>query len=100
MKFSLWQTLCGVLSSMLLTGASAWLVFGQDKVTRGELRTYVQEQSPWVLDRGAIHVTLTQTRETLDDLKRQMAALLAAHHALAVEQRGVAARIDRILEKR
>lgn len=93
MKFSLWQTLCGVLSSALLTGASAWLAFGKDTVTRPELASYVQERSPWVQDRGAIQVTLSATRETLSDLRKQMSELIAAQHALALK-------IERLAEKR
>lgn len=88
----LWQTLVGILASALITGAGCWMLFGQDAVSRGEMTTYVQTQSPWVVDRGAIQAGQRNNTENIGKM-------LIAQQELIVEQRVLVTQVKLLLDR-
>ena len=89
----------GVLVSMVITGAAAWLVFGQDKVTRGEMIDYVQNQSPWIVDRGEIRSNIRTNTSHVEKLGASIDKLVAAQRELLVEQRVLVSKFDQLVEE-
>jgi len=84
--------------SIIVTGAAAWLVFGQDKVTRAEMVDYVNTQTPWLRERGEIQSAISQNAESLANLKHNVDALVHAQQELLVEQRILVTKFDAYLE--
>lgn len=67
-----WKTVAVVLIGVILTGAGAWLTFGQDRVARNELREAL--------------ATVTENHERqMEDLRTQVRDLVKAQHAMTVE---------------
>lgn len=99
MKNSLWQTIVGVLSSTLLTGAGCWMVFGQDKVDRSDMVDYVQNQAPWVRERGQIHAAVKSNQKSTDKLEAAVGRLVQAQHELIVEQLVLVTKVDELLSR-
>lgn len=89
--------LATTLAGSMLTGVAAWLVFGQDKVDRDEMVTYVQTQSPWVMQRGEIQASVKHNSDQLKDLQASVQTLVDVQHALLVEQRVLVTRFDEYL---
>lgn len=87
-----WQTIAGVLASALLTGAGCWMVFGQDTVSRAEMFNYVQAQSPWIIDRGAIQAGQRNNTENIGKM-------LTAQQELIVEQRVLVTQVQLLLDR-
>lgn len=69
--------------AMLVSGAGSWLMFGQDKVTRGEMKEYVSEK---LLPVGR----LERNVEKISELQQE----------LLVEQRVLVERLNLYLESR
>jgi len=67
--------------AMIGTGATAWFVFGQDKVTRPEMKEYVTDQLVPV-----------------GKLERSVEKLVATQQELLVEQRVLVERLNLYLE--
>ena len=85
---------------IIVTGATAWLVFGQDKITRGEMVEFVNKQTPWVLERGQIQGAISRNTQTATELGKQVTALVQAQHQLVVEQRVLVTKFDAYLDAR
>jgi len=68
---------------MIATGASSWLVFGQDKVTRPDMQEYVQEKLV-----------------PMERLERSVEKLVTTQTELLVEQRVLVERLNLFLETR
>lgn len=67
--------------AMLCTGAGAWMVFGQDKVTRAEMKEYVGDQL-----------------EPVGRIERSVEKLIETQQALLVEQRVLVERFNSYLD--
>lgn len=99
MKNSILPIAVGVLASALATGMTAWLVFGVDKVTRSEMTDYVQNQAPWVRDRGEIQAGIKGNTENIGKLESVVDKMVGAQQQLIVEQRVLVTKVDQFLER-
>ncbi len=63
---SLWRTVSTTLMGMVVTGISAWLVFGQGSVGREEVARMIAAESPYVADRNAIAERLDANGKLLE----------------------------------
>ena len=88
----------GVMASMIVTGATAWLVFGADKVTRNEMVNYVQTQSLWSSERGEVFSTLRNQSEDIGELKALVSTLAQSSTDLLVEQRVLVTKLDAYID--
>ncbi len=88
-----YRTLAAALASILVTGAAAWLTFGQDKLTRPEMETYVSSQSPWAKSRDVVEMRLRQHEESLAKIEQQVGKAVEAINTLVVELRVLATKI-------
>lgn len=79
--------------SVILTGASAWFAFGQDKVTRPEVAAMIN-QSLLVLD-GKVQSNSSAALE----LKGSVAELVKSQQALVVEQRVLIERVNTLVDR-
>lgn len=68
----LWQSVSAVLFGVIVTGAGAWLTFGQDRIARNELREALAAQA------------VSHERQ-MEDLRGQVKDLVRAQHAMTVE---------------
>lgn len=87
------------LLATVVTGASAWLAFGQDKVTRDEMRWYSENQSPWTRDKGEV-MSQVKTSQTMGSrLETTVDKLAAQVSELVAEQRVLNEKISRLLNE-
>lgn len=87
-----WKTIAVTLLGALVTGASAWLVFGQGAVTREEAARMVVEQSPYIADRKLILETLATNSRVLEKVSENV-------NAIKIEQVRLSERLERVLKK-
>ena len=91
------KLLTGALAGMVVTGIGAWLIFGQDKVTRGELIDYVENQAPWVRERGGVQAATRHNAAEIRQLAEKVDKLLDAQQELLVEQRVLLSKFNNYL---
>ena len=77
--------------SIIITGAGAWLVFGQNKPTRSEVDGMIG--SAMVLTESRINANAELTQE----LKGSVTELVKAQQALVVEQRVLIERVNTLV---
>lgn len=85
---------------VIVTGATAWVAFGQDKVTRPEMAEYVGQQAPWVRDKGEIIAGIKSNVDTTRRLEVSIQNLVDVQTQLLVEQRVLVQRVEDLLEDR
>lgn len=68
----LWKSVAAVLIGVIVTGAAAWLTFGQDRIARNELRESLAA------------ITVAHERQ-MEDLRAQVRELVKAQHAMTIE---------------
>jgi len=79
--------------SIIVTGATAWMVFGQDRPNRTEVQNMVN-QSILVLD------TKVQANSSMAaELKGSVTKLVEAQQALVVEQRVLIERVNTLVDR-
>ena len=83
----------------MLTGAGAWLTFGQDKVSRGEMTEYVEKWSPWVRDRGEFALRNEANATRIAELAGLVEKILEAQGGILVEQRVLLTKVEQLLER-
>ena len=86
------------LMAVIVTGASAWMVFGQDKVTRSEMVEYVKHQAPWILEKGVISAGIESNREDILRLTNMVEKLVESNTELVVEQRVLTETVKALIE--
>lgn len=86
--------------SVIVTGTTAWLVFGQDKVTRAEMTDYVRNQAPWIAERGEIQSQIRQNASSVGKLESSVDKLISAQQELLIEQRVLVTKFDEYVKKR
>lgn len=96
---TLWPVLFGALLSSMATGAAAWMVFGQDKVTRSEMVDYVSNHTPWAIDRGQILMAIEMNRNNGEKIGESVDRLIVAQQQLIVEQRVLVTKVNQLLNK-
>lgn len=74
-RAQVWQHISFSLAATILTGATAWLTFGQDKITRAELIEYVTTQAPWITERGVIQANIRINTEHIDKNQENISKL-------------------------
>jgi len=89
----------GVLVSALLTGGASFIVFGQDKVSRPAMETYVHEQAPWVIERGEIQAMIRSNAEHNSKLETSVDRLVLAQQELLIEQRVLGTKVEQLIDK-
>lgn len=94
----LMKMLVAGMGSMLVTGASAFLVFGNDKVTHDEMVMYMETGSPWAREKPVVDLELRRNREALDRLQQAVEKLSDEQKAMAGEQRVLLEKISRALD--
>ncbi len=93
---SIWKVLAVALLGIVVTGASAWMVFDQGVVSREEVSQMIERESPYLADRLVLRETLQANSETL----RRVAADV---NAIKVEQARLGERVEmvmKVVEKR
>lgn len=98
MKAEPLKIIVSVMAAAILTGASAWMVFGQDKVTRPDMVDYVQHNSPWVISRGEIGAAIKGNIDSIAKLERICERLIVAQQQLVVEQRVMVTKVEALLD--
>jgi hypothetical protein len=98
MKRLIMPVVLSVLSSTVVTGVAAWLTLGRHAVTRTELVEYVQDQSPWLRDRGRLQVLMEAQGKNIDKLTVAVESLIRAQQQLLVEQRVLGTRFESLLK--
>jgi len=93
------KILVAALTSILLTGAASWMVFGQDKVTRPELMEHVKTRSPWIMERGETTAAIKSNAESVGKLEKAVGRMLMAQQELIIEQRVLVTKVDALLDK-
>lgn len=86
------------LLATLLTGAAAWVTFGADKVTRVEMKDYVDTRTPWIRDRGEIQSAIRGNTRNIDRLQQVCDKMVNAQQQLLVEQRVLINRVDALVD--
>jgi len=83
--------------SVIFTGATAWMVFGQDKISRDEASAMVA--SSILSNTSALDLRI-KTNESLGaELKSNLSDLVKAQQALVVEQRVLIERVNQLVER-
>lgn len=104
----LWKQAAVVLLAMMVTGATAWLTFGGDKVTEGQLRDskielqqHVADQiakasaeSDYSRDKALIRDQLDSLRSTVGTLAQQVQAVIRTQSDAAADQKIANAKLD------
>lgn len=98
MKSKLVEISLATLIGIIITGAGAWMVFGQDKVTRSEMIDYVQNQAPWTKARGEIQSAIKLNNDSITALEKVVEKLVTSQQALIVEQRVLVTKFDQYVE--
>jgi hypothetical protein len=98
-KADIMKMAVSAMVAMLVTGAAAWMVFGQDKVTRTEMVDYVAHNSPWVVERGEITASVRGNARNLQKLEQICQRLIDAQQQLVVEQRVLVTRVEALLDR-
>lgn len=86
-----WRMVCSTLFGVLITGAAAWLVFGQDKITQTQAESLMEKYSPYVRDRSMI-------TQTLSDLKTADVAMTAKVESMTTEVARANARLEVVIK--
>lgn len=94
-----WKAVAGGLGAVLLTGAAAWLTFGQDKVSRQDMVEYVSLYGPWSKERGEVLAAIANTAKGLEELRVLVKELAAQQQAGLVEQRVLVSRVDTLVSE-
>ena len=79
-----WKLIATTCVGIIVTGAGAWMVFGQDKVTRSEMIEYVQNQAPWARDRQSIQLEIKSNAKGIGTLQGAVDQLVKAQQDLVV----------------
>lgn len=104
------------MASMIVTGATSYMVFGQDKVGRSELealerefntnlddqenelKDYVRTQAPWILERGEIQSAIRQNADAVGKVTDSVDKLAQTAQELLMEQRVLSTKFDAYLQ--
>jgi len=87
------------LVGIVLTGAAAWMVFGQDKVTREEMLDYVQHQAPWIMERGTIGEHIKTNSQNIHRLEVIADKMVTSQQSLIVEQRVLLTKFEQLMKR-
>ena len=104
----IWKQAAMVLVAILVTGGTAWLTFGGDKVTVVDFdkfdrsqRQYVAEQiskaaseSDYTRERGVIRIQLDNNTKNVATLTEQIQAVVRAQSDAAADQKITNAKLD------
>lgn len=96
-RVGLWKAVSTTLAGILVTGAAAWLVFGQDKITRDELIEYVSLYTPWQVERGEVIAEIAANAKAIGDLQTIVTHLASQQGNLLTEQRVLVSRVDTLV---
>lgn len=70
-----WKWVCGGLLSVLLTvlisGALSWTAFMRDSVSREQVSSMIQKESPYVQDRSMILASLQRIEDLLSEIQKE-----------------------------
>lgn len=83
--------------SVIFTGATAWMVFGQDKISRDDASALVS--SSILNNNGALDQRLKTNEALGQELKINLNDLVKAQQALVVEQRVLIERVNQLVER-
>jgi hypothetical protein len=86
-----WKTIALTLIGVVVSGSSAWLVFGQRAVGREEVAQMIAVQSPYLEDRKSIAEALEANNRILDRIAADV-------QSLKVEQARLIERIDGLMD--
>lgn len=87
-----WKMVAAVTLSVIVTGATAWITFGKDKVNREEMVEYIQNQTPWVRERGEILAEIRTNSSHIRSLTDSVKELVSSQQAMLVEQKVLVSR--------
>jgi len=99
MKTGIWQLLVSIMASSMLTGTGAWLVFGMNTVSKADMVEYVQNQTPWVRDRGLITSDVNKNSKEISHLKDLIEKSALSQNQLVIEQRVLVTKFEDLKEK-
>jgi len=94
---AVYKLLAAAMGSVIVTGAASWLVFGQDKVTRSEMESYVHNQGPWIRQREVIQAAVERNSGDIASIAKSVDELVKSQGALLVEQRILVTRFEAYL---
>jgi hypothetical protein len=100
MKADLLKIAVSSMLAMIVTGATSWMVFGQDKVSRSEMVDYVSHSSPWVVERGEISASVKGNSKNISKLEVIFQRMLDSQQQLVVEQRVLVTKVEALLDDR
>lgn len=83
--------------SIIVTGASAWLVFGQDKVTRAEVDASINRAL--LSERRELELRIESNSATAQRLESSITALVQAQQEVVVEQRVLIERVNTLVDR-
>ena len=72
---AVWRTISATLLSALVTGISAWLVFGQGSVDREAVSRMIASESPYIADKRAISERLESNGRLLEKVAADVAMI-------------------------
>lgn len=82
-----WKSISGVLIAVIVTGATAWLTFGADKVNRTDLKE-------------AIDAIVSRSDRETGELRIQVRELVKSQHELALETSKLTQRLSDFITHR
>jgi hypothetical protein len=85
MKDSITKVALSAALAVIGTGAAAWMVFGQDKVSRMEMHTYVQDK---LLPVGRLEKSVEKLVETQKELLIEQRVLVQRFDDFLNDQEG------------
>jgi hypothetical protein len=85
------------MGAALLTGATAWMVFGGDKVSRQEMVAFLDTSGSWNREKGAFELEIKTNKETLARLEGIIEKLAATEQQLVTEQRVLVEQVNRLI---
>jgi len=68
----MWKIIAMVAISVVITGASFWIVVGRDLPNKVEVIELIKDKSPYVKDQKALQVTLDEIVRRLDRIEKKV----------------------------
>lgn len=83
--------------SIIVTGATAWLVFGQDKITRTEAEAMMSKAM--LTSSRELELRIDSNSATAQRLEASVTELVKAQQAVVVEQRVLIERVNTLVDR-
>jgi hypothetical protein len=83
--------------SIIVTGATAWLVFGQDKITRSDAEVLVNRML--TTSHRELDLRISSNSETAQRLEASVTELVKAQQAVVIEQRVLIERVNTLVDR-